>query len=84
VQVPGGEPSVGGASQAAPARLYVPIKAVVRRAEVTAVYVVDQGGHPTLRQVRLGAPVDEQVEVLSGVSPGERVALDPQAAAHAR
>ena len=62
-------------------RLYVPAKAVVRRAEMTGVYVLDANGHPILRQVRLGRAVDDSVEVLSGVSAGERVALDPQAAA---
>ena len=62
-------------------RLYVPARAVVRRAEMTGVYVLDPNGHPILRQVRLGRAVDDSVEVLSGVSAGERVALDPQAAA---
>ena len=36
---------------------------------------------PLLRQVRLGRSDGDSVEVLSGVSAGERVALDPQAAA---
>ncbi|HSC97732.1 MAG TPA: efflux RND transporter periplasmic adaptor subunit [Casimicrobiaceae bacterium] len=65
----------------APARLSVPASAVVRRAEVTAVYVVLEDGRPLLRQVRLGAAAGDRVEVLSGLSAGERVALDPQAAA---
>jgi RND family efflux transporter MFP subunit len=65
-------------------RLYVPAAAVVRRAELTAVYVVGQDGKPLLRQVRLGPVADEQVEVLAGVNAGERVALDPQAAARVR
>ena len=66
---------------AATPRLHVPASAVVRRAEMTGVYVLDAKGHPILRQVRLGRAVDDRVEVLSGVSAGERVALDPQAAA---
>lgn len=65
-------------------RLYVPATAVVRRAEMTGVYVLDPNGHPILRQVRLGRAVDGTVEVLSGVAAGERVALDPQAAARER
>jgi multidrug efflux pump subunit AcrA (membrane-fusion protein) len=65
-------------------RLYVPAQAVVRRAEMTGVYVLDPNGHPILRQVRLGRAVGDSVEVLSGVSAGERVALDPQAAARER
>jgi RND family efflux transporter MFP subunit len=67
----------------APSRLYVPASAVLRRAELTGVYVVDAQGAPVLRQVRLGRAQGSTVEVLSGVSAGERVALDPQAAARA-
>jgi multidrug efflux system membrane fusion protein len=66
------------------ARLYVPAKAVVRRAEMTGVYVLDPNGRPILRQVRLGRAVDDTVEILSGVTAGERVAVDPQAAARER
>lgn len=62
-------------------RLHVPVSAVVRRAEMTGVYVLDGQGYPLLRQVRLGRAGDATVEVLSGVSAGERVAVDPQAAA---
>ncbi len=69
---------------AATPRLYVPASAIVRRAEMTGVYVLDAKGHPVLRQVRLGRAVDDTVEILSGVNDGERVALDPQAAARER
>ena len=65
------------------ARLFVPASAVVRRAEMTGLYVVDDKGAAQLRQVRLGRVQGANVEVLSGVSAGERVALDPQAAARA-
>jgi len=65
------------------ARLFVPASAVVRRAEMTGLYVVDGKGASQLRQVRLGRVQGANVEVLSGVSAGERVALDPQAAARA-
>ena len=58
-------------------RLMVPREAVLRRGELTAVYVVGGGGSQ-LRQVRLGSTADERgVEVLAGLRPGERVALDP-------
>jgi len=66
------------------ARVFVPQQAVVRRAELAAVYVVGASGQPLLRQVRLGRSEGERIEVLSGVNAGERVALDPQAAARAR
>lgn len=65
-------------------RVFVSAKAVVRRAEMTGVYVVDASGKPTLRQVRLGRPIDDGIEVLSGVSVGEMIATDPQAAARVR
>ncbi len=66
------------------ARLYVPASAVVRRAEMTGLYVVNAQGLVLLRQVRLGGAKGELVEVLSGVSQGEKVAADPQAAARVR
>ena len=66
------------------ARLFVPATAVVRRAELAGVYVVGAGARPLLRQVRLGRSDGDSIEVLAGVSAGERVALDPQAAARTR
>ncbi len=59
-------------------KLLVPAAAVLRRSELTAVYVVGAQDQVQLRQVRLGEPVGEgQIEVLAGVMPGEKVALDP-------
>ncbi len=58
--------------------LAIPASAVLRRSEVTAVYVLDANGHAQLRQVRLGEPAgDGFVEVLAGLAEGERVALEP-------
>ena len=68
----------------ADARLFVPATAIVRRAELAGVYVVGADGRPLLRQVRLGRSAGNSIEVLAGVSAGERVALDPQAAARTR
>ena len=72
-----------GAAPAAPV-VTVPIGAIVRRAELTALYVLDRDGRPVLRQVRLGRSEGGQVEILSGLSAGERVVTDPQAAARVR
>lgn len=72
------------AAPEAPAPLLVPASAVVRRAEMTGLYVLDEQGRPLLRQIRLGRPVGDLVEVLSGVRAGERVAVQPQAAAKVR
>jgi hypothetical protein len=50
---------------------------VVRRSEITAVYVVRQD-RVSLRQVRLGTPNGRgQVEVLAGLDAGDVIALDP-------
>ena len=58
--------------------LTIPESAVLRRSEVTAVYVLDAGGRAQLRQVRLGEAVgDTEVEVLAGLNEGERVAREP-------
>lgn len=61
-------------------RLMVPSSAIVRRSELTAVYVVDAEGRPQLRQVRLGRAYGADTEVLAGLTVGERVALNPDAA----
>ena len=59
-------------------KLVVPVAAVVKRSEVTGVYVVKPDGQVSFRQVRLGEPAGQgDIEVLAGVSTGERVALDP-------
>lgn len=66
-------------------RLLVPRDAVVRRSEMTGVYVVDENNVPRLRQVRLGTAGDEHaIEVLAGLKPGERVALEPVKAGMSR
>jgi RND family efflux transporter MFP subunit len=66
------------------ARLFVPQRSIVRRAELTGLYVIGADGRPALRQVRLGRGTDLEVEVLAGVDEKDRVALDPQAAARVR
>ena len=61
-------------------RILIPATALVRRSEVTAVYVVDASQRVALRQVRLGHHFGDQVEVLAGLSAGDRIASDPLAA----
>ena len=72
---------VGGSAQAGPQRLFLPASAILRRAEMTGAYVVDAQGKPSLRQLRLGRVAGDEVEVLTGLRPGDKVAADPQAAA---
>ena len=65
------------------ARLYVPVSAIVRREEMTGVYVVQQGQQGQqvlLRQVRLGRVQQQMIEIVAGLSAGERVAVDAQSA----
>jgi RND family efflux transporter MFP subunit len=70
-------PSADAAARTNP---WVPAQAIVRRAEMTGLYVLDGNGKPLLRQVRLGRSDGGQVEVLSGLNMGEQVAIDAQAA----
>lgn len=59
-------------------KLLIPAAAVVRRSEVTAVYVVDAKSQVHFRQVRLGEPVGQnEVEILSGLVQGEQVSVEP-------
>jgi membrane fusion protein, multidrug efflux system len=61
-------------------RILVPASAVVERSEVTGVYVIDAHGQVALRYVRPGHRVADKLEILAGLAPGERIALDPIAA----
>jgi len=62
-------------------KLLVPNQAIVERSEVAAVYTVDAGGRTSMRQVRLGDRRGDRTEILAGLNAGDRVALDPLAAA---
>jgi RND family efflux transporter MFP subunit len=65
--------------------LTVPRTAIVRRSEVTGVYVAPEGGGgPVLRLVRPGRPVGPDQVVESGLVAGERVYVDGAAAARMR
>ena len=61
-------------------RLRIPASSLLRRSEVTGVYVVDDQDRVRLRQVRVGGTYDDRTEVLAGLRPGERIATDPVAA----
>lgn len=72
VRVRFSQPQVGTTS-----KLMLPQAAIVRRGELTAVYLVSGKGF-ALRAVRLGASLGaDGVEALAGVAPGDVVALDP-------
>jgi RND family efflux transporter MFP subunit len=53
--------------------LAVPKAAVLDRAGIAGVFVVDAQGIAQYRMVRTGGEVNGQVEILSGINPGEKV-----------
>lgn len=55
----------------------IPAAAVVRRSEVTGVYVVSGRNSIQFRQIRLGEAAAGRLEVLSGLEAGEQVAIEP-------
>ena len=59
--------------------LAIPRPAVVHRSEVTGAYVLGDG-RISFRQIRLGRDLGDAWVVLSGLTDGEQVALDPIAA----
>lgn len=65
-----------------PGRVFVPVEALVRRGEMSGVYVLSADSKPLLRQVRLGERTGSgnQIEVLGGLDDGERVVLAPSQA----
>jgi RND family efflux transporter MFP subunit len=63
-------------------KLTVPPGAIVRRGEVAAVYVQTADNRLSLRQLRLGELVGNgEVEVLAGLTDGDKVVTDPVKAA---
>ena len=55
--------------------LWIPEQALVRRGELRGVYVLGQNDQQRLRQIRTGVRREGRIEVLAGLSEGERVAL---------
>lgn len=74
---PGQFARVRFAGDAAP-RLAIPATAIVRRGELTAVYVKTPAGAWVQRQIRAGERLaSERIEVLAGLRVGEQLAADP-------
>ncbi|HYW67695.1 MAG TPA: efflux RND transporter periplasmic adaptor subunit [Candidatus Dormibacteraeota bacterium] len=57
--------------------LMVPVAALVNRGQLRGIYVVGDVGLVHWRVVTLGKPLGNQVEVLSGLTDGEAVVLNP-------
>lgn len=60
--------------------LWVPAQSLVQRGELRAVYVLDAQERPRLRQVRVGSREGDRLEILSGISEGEILVLNPAGA----
>jgi RND family efflux transporter MFP subunit len=58
-------------------RLSVPADAVVARGQLTFVYVVGADDHARLRSVSLGESVNGRIEVLAGLTAGDRIVVRP-------
>jgi RND family efflux transporter MFP subunit len=54
--------------------LLIPARAVVERAGISGVFVVDERGIARFRMVRSGAADQNMVEIQAGLKPGERIA----------
>jgi multidrug efflux pump subunit AcrA (membrane-fusion protein) len=69
----------GRASFSGPSRraVTIPSSAVVRRGQLSFVFVVDADQRVRLRPVSLGTTVGDRTEVLAGVREGDRVATSP-------
>lgn len=77
--VPGmaGKVHLQGPAAPTESRIWIPARAVQERAELQAVRVLNAQGQSSLRQVRLGARQGDQIEVLSGLRPGDTLVLTP-------
>lgn len=57
--------------------LWVPASSLIHRSELRAVFVLDDQDRPRLRQVRTGIRDNGRLEILAGLSEGERVVTNP-------
>jgi multidrug efflux pump subunit AcrA (membrane-fusion protein) len=54
----------------------VPATAAVQRGQLTGVYVIGDGDVARLRLITIGKHYGSDIEVLSGLEPGERIVAD--------
>lgn len=57
--------------------LWIPFSSLIQRSELRAVFVLDDQDQPRLRQVRTGVRDNGRLEILAGLSEGERVVTNP-------
>ena len=70
--------SYGRASFAAGQKqaITVPLRAVIERGQLVSVFVVDDSGTARVRLIKTGKTYGDRVEVLTGLSEGERIVVD--------
>jgi len=56
--------------------ILIPSSAIISRADLNGVYIVDQDNIAHYRLVRLGRHFNTGVEILTGIKPGERIIVD--------
>ena len=56
--------------------LAIPAKAITQRGQLTGVFVIDDSGLARLRLIKTGKTYGDRVEVLSGLTEDERIAVD--------
>jgi multidrug efflux pump subunit AcrA (membrane-fusion protein) len=54
-------------------RMRIPESAVVRRGQLTGVFIVDEKNTARFRLIRIGREYGDQVEVISGIKDGTRL-----------
>lgn len=57
--------------------LWIPVTSLLHRSELRAVFVLDGSDNPRLRQIRTGVRNGGLVEILAGLSEGERLVANP-------
>ncbi|WP_449285513.1 efflux RND transporter periplasmic adaptor subunit [Marinobacter sp. PE14] len=57
--------------------LWIPFSSLIQRSELRAVFVLNDQDQPRLRQVRTGVRDNGRLEILAGLSEGERVVTNP-------
>jgi multidrug efflux pump subunit AcrA (membrane-fusion protein) len=63
-------------------RLLIPRGAAVHRGQLTGLYLLDRDNIARFRLIRLGRSFGDQVEVLSGLRPGEWYVAKPSPGIH--
>ena len=71
-----GRARLGGRDRQA---LVVPASSIIRRGQLTSVFVVDKDNRARLRRVQLANTAGERAEVAAGLDAGERVVVQPGA-----